>query len=74
MLVSSLSGEFMCILYSIADTTRKKVKIMYAKPENTGIAVAIAKELDVPDPEKSIAIEIIYGDERTDRDDSESRK
>lgn len=44
---------------------------MYAKPENSGIAVAIAHDLNVPDPEITKAMEIMYGDERADRDDTE---
>lgn len=44
---------------------------MFAQPENSGIAVAVARDLTVPDPAKAVAMEIINGNTTTDRDNSE---
>lgn len=47
---------------------------MFAQPENSGIAIAVARDLSVPDPNKTIAMEILNGDTGPDRDDSEGGK
>lgn len=45
---------------------------MFAQPINSGIAVAIAQDLLVPDPEKSTAMEILNGNTRTIRNNREN--
>jgi hypothetical protein len=44
---------------------------MFAQPENSGIAIAVARDLTVPDPTKAVAMEVLNGNTRSDRNDSE---
>lgn len=47
-------------------------KIMKARAENLQIEQEIQEELKKPDPEKTVAMEIINDNSGTDRDDTES--
>lgn len=45
---------------------------MFAKPIDSGISIAIAKELEIEDPEFTKGMEILDDNTRTDRDHRKS--